>query len=182
MEWWNNFVSGLEEFWNQPVPIIGFTVGTLIVGFFVIFTKTSLGKKALNWCKTKYEELLVKYNEAKKLYEEVIAEKDAIIEELTKMYEEKLALVQLNKDKEKEIIIAIAKNINNVKIKKIIEEYEKLPEITDISDYVEEIKAKYEAKESEITEKLNEVLSRLEELENGKISEEIKEEISNNSI
>lgn len=42
------FVENLKTFWNQPVPIIGFTIGMVIVGILFIVAKTSIGKKALN--------------------------------------------------------------------------------------------------------------------------------------
>ncbi len=163
---WEQITYNIEQFWNKPIPIIGFTIGTLIIMFLVIFAKTSLGRKSLNYLKNKYSELNDGFNKAKKYYEEAIKAKDELIEnkdkyieELKSMYEEKLALVQINKDKEKEIIIAIGSNINNVKIKKIIEEYKKLPEITDINAALDEkrkqLESKYEAKYQEVIEKLN---------------------------
>ena len=168
---WNQIVEGIKEFWNQPVPIIGFTVGTIIIGVIAILAKTSIGKKALNWMKEKYTELLNGYNETKKQYEEIIKTKDETIAKLTEMYNEKLALVQANKDKEREIIIALGNCINNVKVKKIIEEYSQSKEITDLSDLVDEVKEKYESKYQEL-------LSRLEVLENErKDSDTTKEEI-----
>lgn len=168
---WNQIVEGIKEFWNQPVPIIGFTVGTIIIGVIAILAKTSIGKKALNWMKEKYTELLNGYNETKKQYEEIIKTKDETIAKLTEMYNEKLALVQANKDKEREIIIALGNCINNVKVKKIIEEYSQSKEITDLSALVDEVKAKYESKYQEL-------LSRLEVLENErKDSDTTKEEI-----
>jgi len=177
---WEEISYNIEQFWNKPVPIIGFTIGTLVIMFLVIFAKTSFGRKSLNYLKNKYAELNDGFNKAKEYYEEaikakdeLIANKDKYIEELKSMYEEKLALVQLNKDKEKEIIIAIASNINNVKIKKIIEEYKKLPEITDIDAALDEkrkqLESEYEAKYQEVLEKLNEL----------KPVEEIKEVIEN---
>lgn len=168
---WNQIVEGIKEFWNQPVPIIGFTVGTVIIGVIAILAKTSIGKKALNWMKEKYAELVNGYNETKKQYEEIIKTKDETIAKLTEMYNEKLALVQANKDKEREIIIALGNCINNLKVKKIIEEYSQSKEITDLSDLVDEVKAKYESKYQEL-------LSRLEVLENErKDSDTVKEEI-----
>lgn len=177
---WEQITYNIEQFWNKPIPIIGFTIGTLIIMFLVIFAKTSLGRKSLNYLKNKYAELNDDFNKAKKYYEEAIKAKDELIEnkdkyieELKSMYEEKLALVQINKDKEKEIIIAIGSNINNVKIKKIIEEYKKLPEITDINAALDEkkkqLESKYEEKYQEVIEKLN----------NLQLVKEIKEVIEN---
>lgn len=163
---WEQITYNIEQFWNKPIPIIGFTIGTLIIMFLVIFAKTSLGRKSLNYLKTKYIEIQNDFDKVKEYYNkaietknELIENKDKYIEELKSMYEEKLALVQINKDKEKEIIIAIGSNINNVKIKKIIEEYKKLPEITDIDAALDEkrkqLESEYETKYQEVIEKLN---------------------------
>ena len=63
MEWFDTFAANLKDFWSQPVPIIGFTVGTCIIGFCFIFAKTSLGKKALNKLQKLYDDLVAKYKE-----------------------------------------------------------------------------------------------------------------------
>ena len=174
---WNEIVEALKEFWNQPVPIIGFTVGTLIIGIIVILSKTSIGTKALNWLKGKYQEMVETNKEMQERYEAIIKTKDEFIASLTQMYEDKLALVQANKDKERDVIIAIGSCINNVKIKKIIEEYKGTEPVTDISSYTEAIKQEYESKYIE-------VLNRLEELENGKTEDSvtIEEEIPSDTI
>lgn len=156
---WNTIVEGFKVFWSQPVPIIGFTVGTVIIGALSIISKTSIGKKALNSLKAKYNDLVNGYNEVKKQYDEIIAKKDEIITTMTEEYNNKLALIQANKDKEREVIIALGNCINNVKVKKIIEEYSQLDEITDVSQFVDDIKNKYESKYQEL-------LAQIEELKN----------------
>lgn len=183
---WEQISYNIEQFWNKPIPIIGFTVGAVIVGVLFILAKTSIGRKALNELKKKYNEIIDfknsiedKYNKLIEEKDKLIEEKGKIIEELQHQYDDKLALVQANKDKEKEIIIAIAENINNVKIKKIIEEYKKLPEITDISEVLE---AKKEELEDNYKTKYEEILKKLEEIENGKDSEPVEEEIQSDTI
>jgi len=167
---WNEITYNIEQFWNKPVPIIGFTIGTLIIGIIVIISKTSFGRKWILRFKDWYQELNVKYNEAIEAKDKIIAEKDEIIANLTKEYETKIALLNENRNKEREMIIAIAENINNVKIKKLVEEFKQEPIIEVESDYILEIKNEYESK-------YEEVLKQLEEIKNGKISEQVKEEI-----
>lgn len=168
---WETIVQKIADFWNMPVPIIGFTVGSVVLGIIWIISKTSFGRKSINWCKNQLKEMKDANDKAKADYEETIKLKDEIIAGLTAEYEEKLALVQLNRDKEREIIIAIGEKINNVKIKKIIEEYKNMPTIESISDYVQELENKYESKYELL-------LKRLEELEN----EKGKETINSDSV
>lgn len=163
---WEQISYNIEQFWNKPVPIIGFTVGAIIIGVLAILAKTSIGKKSLLYLKKQYNELKEKATEAFDAYDKLIAQKDEIIDTMKSEYEEKLALIQENKDREREIIIAIGENIHNVKIQKIIEEYKKLPEIADISEVIEskkiELEEKYEAKEAELEEKINAKLAEIE--------------------
>ena len=122
---WNELTRIIEEFWNKPVPIIGFTVGAIIIGVLMILEKTSIGKKALKELRAKYEEIKNSADAMKNVCDKLLDEKDSIIEEMKKEYETKLAIIQEQRNKEKEIIIAVGRNINNVKIQKIIDEYEK---------------------------------------------------------
>lgn len=191
---WETIAHNIESFWNKPVPIIGFTIGALVIGAFTILKYTSIGKKAINFFKAKYEELKNKYYDTCNKYDEIIEKKDEQLAKLKEMYEEKLALVQANRDKEREVIIAIAENIHNVKIQKIIEEYKNFPEITDISEVIESKKAElesiYQAKYEEVLSELNKLKEKaeseieeaqeeinpfvetiVEELQNGKESE-----------
>lgn len=174
MEWWNEFTRIVEEFWNKPVPIIGFTVGACILGALWIISKTSIGKKALKELRAKYEEIKNVNDAIKKIADDLLEAKDNVIAEMKKEYEAKLAIAQEEVRQTKQLVIAIASNINNVKIKKLIEEFEKLPEPQNVSDYIIQVKEQYE---SEYKQKYELVLKRLEELENGKNSNTIKEEI-----
>ena len=178
---WEQISYNIEQFWNKPIPIIGFTVGFVVIGILWIIAKTSIGKKALKELRAKYEEATKTLKEIKDFYNKVIEEKDNQLKKLTEMYESKLALVQANKEREEKLVLSIAKNINNVKIKKLVEEYEKLPQIEQVSEIV---KIKVEEKEALLKpyeEKLDGLIvkieSKLEELQNGKIAKEIKEQI-----
>ena len=123
MEWWSNFVEGLKTFWNQPVPIIGFTVGTLVVAFLTILSKTSFGKRAIKELKNMFSTLKNMWLESKNNYDKIVAIKDEEIKILTETYESKLAVIQAENIHCKDIIIEIAENINNVKVKEIIKKY-----------------------------------------------------------
>lgn len=171
---WNDIVEGFKIFWEQPVPIIGFTVGSLISFFLVVFSKTTIGKRALNKITGMFEESERTRKDVVEKYEQLLKEKDEMLAQLTTEYENKLSLIQANKDREKEVIIAIAENIHNVKVAKIIEEYKQEPEVEEVSEYIESVK---EEIKQEYESKYEMVLKQLEELKNGKVSEEVKEEI-----
>lgn len=172
---WEQISYNIEQFWNKPIPIICFIAVMLIIIFLIIFSKTSFGKKALNELKLKFDVMKNMFDEIIKAKDEIINRKEEIIAEMKQDYEDKLALIQAEKDKEKEVIIAIAQNINNIKIKKIIEEYKHTVSPESISELVEEVKKDYESK-------YEQVLKELEELKNGKNSDSIEEEISQDTI
>lgn len=163
MEWWNEFTRIVEEFWNKPVPIIGFSVGVCILGALWIISKTSIGKKALKELREKYNEIKDVNDAIKKTADDLLEAKDNVIAEMKKEYEVKLAIAQEEVRQTKELVVKISSCINNVKIKKLIEEFEQLPEPQNVSDYIEQIKEQY-------NDKYELVLKRLEELENGKKS------------
>ena len=172
---WEQIIQKIADFWNMPVPIIGFTVGTVVLGIIWIISKTSLGKKAINWCKIQITAMKEANEKAKSDYEEIIKAKDEIITGLTKEYEEKLAIVEYNKEQERNFIINALSQINNVKIKKLLEEYKNSIQPITISEVVENIKDEYESKYSEL-------LARLEVLENEKGKEAINSDSTEESL
>ena len=148
MEWWDTFVEGIKTFWNQPIPIIGFTVGALIVGILSIMAKTSIGKKALNEIKRINEGLKTKLlkaegdlresqdklkalsNEVKSRMEELeewygkyLEDKDAEIAELKKQYESMLSECQAKIDRQAEMIKALCEASVNKIVKEAYKAY-----------------------------------------------------------
>lgn len=183
---WNAFVEGFKTFWNQPVPIIGFTVGTVILGILAIVGKTSIGKKALNKIKEVNSNLsgqletanlrLIeakndlttlgndfdrKYEALGKSANEIIAAKEQEIQELTDGYELKLSVYKEQMLKQEQLLRTICENSVNKKIKEAYESYSledlEAP-INEIENRIkEQVKAEYEDR-----------LAKLEELIYGK--------------
>ena len=147
MEWLDTFATNLKDFWSQPVPIIGFTVGTCIIGFCFIFAKTSLGKKALNKLQKLYDDLVAKYkevvkakNEIEKEYNDFKADKNDEIKTLTNNYELKLNEYKERMVKQDEIIKVLCENSPNAKVKKAYEEYSPVSLDLPLNEVVEGIK------------------------------------------
>lgn len=131
---WDNFAAGFEHFWNQPVPIIGFTVGTVIIGIIVILAKTSIGKKALNKMKEMFEDLKDKLHTAITLFKEYKENRDAEFEKMKQHYEQrikdlteeseaKIAKLEEKQSKMESFLLDIAMNNPNIRVKKALEEY-----------------------------------------------------------
>lgn len=169
---WDAFVEGLRNFWNQPVPIIGFTVGTVICGIIYILGKTSIGKKALNKIidinnglreqLTKAENDLVDANnkikelikESQNKIDELVAASDVAIknkqqeiEELANQYELKMLNYKEKLLKQEEMIKVICENSVNKVIKEAYEKYSPVLElpVPEIQKQIEEkVKSEYE--------------------------------------
>ena len=131
---WDNFAAGFEHFWNQPVPIIGFTVGTVIIGIIVILAKTSIGKKALNKMKEMFEDLKDKLHTAIIIFNEYKENRDAEFEKMKQHYEQrikdlteeseaKIAKLEEKQSKMESFLLDIAMNNPNIRVKKALEEY-----------------------------------------------------------
>lgn len=186
---WNAFVEGFKTFWNQPIPIIGFTIGTVILGALFIISRTSIGKKALNKLKKLYEELTKKLlkaeadliesnNRFKRLYEESKKQleefnevidrlnelKNQEIQKLTNKYELKLINYKNQLLKQDELIKVICENSINKNIKDAYEKY--IPEELDLP--INEIKTKIEEK---VKSEYEDRLKALEELVYGERKE-----------
>ena len=135
------------EFSQQPIPIIGVSSGFVIF----LFTKTSLGKKALKFLKNLIVDLknqLVAFKE----------ETNKELEEQKQSYEEKLALVEYNRKQEREFIVDALSQIHNVGVQHALEQYKSMVSYEKISEVVDAEKAKlekeYEAKFEAFTQAL----------------------------
>lgn len=147
MTWFDTFAENLKIFWNQPVPIIGFTVGMVIIGALFILAKTSIGKKALNKLKQLYYDLKARYEVAlevikdtRREFEEFKVEKEKQIIDLTNAYEVKLDNYKRLAVRQDDMIKVICENSPNVKIKKAYEEYCQTPVELPLNETVERIK------------------------------------------
>lgn len=148
---WNEVVANIKDFFNQPVPIIGVTIGFLLIFVLVIFSKTSLGKKVLKKLTSAVHDLVLSFNKFK-------SETEEKVESLKKEYEEKKSVLESKVAILEKVCLIIAENSHNAKIKEAMEEckeelsicktdYESLIEekVKEEKDKIEnELKAKYE--------------------------------------
>lgn len=175
MEWFDTFAENLKIFWNQPVPIIGFTVGTIIIGALFIIGKTSIGKKALNKLKALYEDLKSRYENAlemfyttKNEFDEFKKEKEEEIKQIGETYELKLNAYKERMVKQDEIIKVLCENSPNKKVKDAFANYSPVSLDLPLNEAVESIKEETE-KEYESR------IAALEVLVYGKKAEETKD-------
>lgn len=127
---WDTFVENAKIFWNQPLTIILFVIVVVIIGFLFIFSKTSLGKKALNKLKALYNDLKSRYEYILEVirvmrneFQEFKAEKEKQIVELTDAYELKWNQYKEFAMKQDEMIKVICENSPNKHIKEAYEKY-----------------------------------------------------------
>lgn len=159
---WDQIVNALKDFFSQPVPIIGCTIGALAVLIFGIIKKSSIGKKSLL-------KLTGLYNDMTSKFELVKLEYDAKYEELKTEYENKLALISNKKDEVEELLLAIAPYIHNAKVQELIEDYNKhkhsLISISSVVEAkVEETKKYYETLLSELKAEIEKIKDSLPEV------------------
>jgi len=122
--WFDKVSEWLTNFFNQPVPIIGCSVLALIVFVLTVLSKTSIGKKSLNFLKGQIEEINKQSKEyleiAEKSKEQTIKEIEAIkelYEKAIKEKDEKVAELE-------QLVIKVSKNLHNKNVKELIDNYE----------------------------------------------------------
>lgn len=153
---WESIVEWVKDFFNQPVPIIGVSVGLLLLYSLVIFSKTSLGKKALNTLRTKCEEAKKETETIKKEVDEfkerIIKETSEQVSSMKEYYETELKKGEAKIAVLEKLCISMAELSHNGKIESVVEETkDKLVSCkTDfdfmVEEKVEQTKATYEEK------------------------------------
>lgn len=130
MEGFDQFAENVKVFWNQPLTIALFIIFAVFVGFLFVFSKTSLGKKALNKLKALYRDLKSRYEYALEVlrvtrqeFEEFKEEKEKQIIDLTDAYELKLNQYKERMIKQDEMIKVLCENSPNKKVKDAYEKY-----------------------------------------------------------
>lgn len=167
--------NAIIEFMNQPVPIISITVGSLLLSILVIITKTSIGKRAIKKFTKQYDELVAGFDNVKNVTTNTY-------NKLEQYYHDKLAVIQSQYNDLCSLIMVIAENINNVKIKNAVKEFVSKVDLSkkDFEGYVEqrindaknyyeqEIVNKYETELLEYKKQLDELINQMKEgIENG---------------
>ena len=156
----NEITENISAFFAHPCTISVFTA--LVVGTYalVIFSKTSLGKKLFSKMKTMASLAVEQGEEAKQSYSKTLAEKEKEIDELGKVYEEKLSCVLSENLYLEELIGQIGEATPNKKIASLIEKFKEekaqrwesisanipsLQEVEELRKEKEEAEAKAEA-------------------------------------
>ena len=172
MNWFDTLVENIKIFWNQPVPIIGFSVGMVIVGACFIISKTQFGKKKLNQLSELVKKAVNEMEQCKKAlldtnnkFVEYKANKEQEIKDLTNNYETKLSAYKGELDKINGILESICDNSHNVNVKNAYENYVKDKINVDLLPTSEIIKEAENNIKSEYDEKLNSVINLVKELE-----------------
>lgn len=161
---WNTIVENIKIFFEQPVAIIGCSVGCLLFYSLVFISKTSFGKKSILRLKTSYNELLVKFND-------LVAQTGEKVENMRKQYEEQVAIVEKHTLELENLLFAISENINNKKVKELVEQYKSTKE-----NFTTSIDELLENSSLALNEKIKEVQNQLEEYKNA-LKEEYEKSI-----
>ena len=122
---WNQVATAIKDFFNQPVPIICCTVGALCVFILTIIAKTSIGKRGLKKLNTK---MIALESVIKQFLADLRAEKTKAEQEYQKYIAEleKARLEEQHKrEKLEELVLFIAENTHNSKIKEYVKTYNK---------------------------------------------------------
>jgi len=184
MEWLNEVSNWLVAFFDKPVPIIGCTVGFLLVAILKIISSTSIGKKSLNTLKssmasvlTKNEELVEQLTKERESVSNALNSKNEEVDALTEEYEAKLQLVANNYKLLEELVLGICKAISNKNVKELASKYS--PMINDgINELVDQAKKEVEEEYSSEIEELKkeiEELKKLMEVDDGKDTDPVEE-------
>lgn len=170
-------VNAIKDFFNQPVPIIGITLGSLLMVILTVISKTSFGKKSIR-------ELTKQYNQLSSGFDEVKETTDTKRKELEDWAKEKIEIIQSQYNELCAFIILIAENINNVKIKEAAKSFVEKMRLheKDFEGFVEKvvndernkIVSQYENALLEYKAKLDDLISKMEgQIENGEKEQEI---------
>ena len=188
---WEDFKAGLAEFTNNPTVIAVATILTTIFGVFVVFSRTSIGKRVLKGLIAKFETLKEENAKFKKEVEKAKAEfeeeKQMLIKEFSLFEEDhakKITAIYSKYEIFENDLFAVLDEIPNAKVQAKLKE---LRESKDAKE--EEIRLMLGDTYSYIQEKINNgVLAKTQELEEkskneiaslkGEISE-LKESIKN---
>lgn len=139
---WNEIVENIKTFFNQPVPIIGCTIGFALIFALAVISKTSIGTRVL-------KKLTAWYNEIKEKVTAFIQEMNKKAVEMENKYNEQISIAEAKWHKADELLTLIVENSHNVKIKEAYENYKKSIEGY-VTDFEIELKAEIEEKVAEI--------------------------------
>ena len=165
---WEDFKAGFTEFTNNPTVIAVATILTTIFGVFVIFSRTSIGKRVLKGLIAKFETLKEENAKFKKEVEkaktEIEEEKQRLIKEISLFEEDltkKVTAIYSKYEIFESDLFAVLEEIPNAKVQAKLKE---LRESKDAKE--EEIRLMLGDTYSYVQEKINNgVLAKTKELE-----------------
>lgn len=151
------FIDKVKDFFNQPIPIIGCSIGFLLVFVLVIFSKTSFGKRWILKLKALIEELKESFRALKKYVEESIATIKSYSETEIKKIEGQYSELS-------SLIVVIAENSHNIKVKEALLVYKEKADKckNDFEGYIEDKIAA--ANDEKYKSEIEYLKSRIEEL------------------
>lgn len=167
MNWWEQAVAWCKDFFNQPVPIIGVSVGLLILYTLVIFSKTSIGKKILR-------KLTDGYNSLKSEFTSFKDETSKKLEEQKEFYENEIKNIEAKTHEMQSFVLWVAENSTNEKIKEKAETLKK--DLTsnvvayekelneEIDSYKDSLKKEYESELKAYKEEFDKIISEYKNL------------------
>ena len=144
----DTIVNAIKEFFNQPVPIIGITIGSLLAFVLTILSKTTIGKKGLNTLKKAFTDLQKNINLFTEQMNQKEKELNNIYLELKEYYEKQLEIMKSEYYALCDLILCIGENTNNKNIKAKVNEFKEAIDLKckDYEGYVE--KKIYEVEKS----------------------------------
>lgn len=124
---WEQLKHTLSQIADKPIVIIITTILSILVFVLVVFSKTSLGKKALNTLKGKITDLTNKIVVALELFNDKAKECENALNQAKKTIEEQNEHIT----KLETLLFDIANAQSNVKVKKLVNEYRNGKEVTE---------------------------------------------------
>lgn len=201
---WTEFEKELRNSLALPIPIIGITMGSLLLVLLLLFSKTSLGKALLNKSLDALNKGIQATNECKQILAETKKSAEEMVvakqKELEEFKETSAALVdgvrQEVRNKE-QFYLEVFKEINNVNIQEKVDAYiqeETSQQFEDASEIIKNAKDETRKEYDNQLEEMNKQIELLKkaiyenkeevhvQFENGKkeigeIVEDVKEEI-----
>ena len=207
MNWWDQFVKWVSDFTSHPAVVSIITVLTALIPLFVLFSKTSFGRRAIDKLTSLYElgerkatETLEIVKKVETLANEKIAALEATYsektEELKKEYECKIACALSIVNFYEESVFCILGQIPNAKVQSLLADFEskyeeKKWEITQVVDFTyqtylenldlvkQEVRKEYDDKISFLEDEIKKLELYIKEIKGDESNGEEREEESN---
>lgn len=132
----DQFIELVKDFFNQPIPIIGCSVGFALIFVLTVISKTSLGKKALVEMKNYFAGVKAEYEAFKKLHNQYVADKEQEIALIKEQCEKTISQIMEEAKARDDEILAVLSEIPNKKVQEKLLELKKQPILDQISEEI----------------------------------------------